>query len=109
MARAEKRKVGDPFEEKTEQGPQISKEQFDKILDYVKKGQEEGAKLEYGGKQIGESDASLDPCLVADSPTPLHYAAVHYLATNTLHASSAPPFSCWAKLPSAHSCHWHIS
>jgi acyl-CoA reductase-like NAD-dependent aldehyde dehydrogenase len=60
VARAEKRKVGDPFDEKTEQGPQISKEQFDKILDYVKKGQEEGAKLEYGGKQIGESDASLD-------------------------------------------------
>ena len=59
MARAEKRKVGDPFDEKTEQGPQISKDQFDKILDYVKKGQEEGAKLEYGGKQIGNSDASL--------------------------------------------------
>ena len=53
-ARAEKKKVGDPFDESTEQGPQISKGQFDKILDYVKKGQEEGAKLEYGGKQIGE-------------------------------------------------------
>ena len=46
--------MGDPFDEQTEQGPQISKGQFDKILDYVKKGQEEGAKLEYGGKQIGE-------------------------------------------------------
>ncbi len=53
-ARAENKKVGDPFDESTEQGPQISKGQFDKILDYVKKGQEEGAKLEYGGKQIGE-------------------------------------------------------
>ena len=53
-ARAEKKVVGDPFDEQTEQGPQISKGQFDKILDYVKKGQEEGAKLEYGGKQIGE-------------------------------------------------------
>ena len=53
-ASAENKKVGDPFDEETEQGPQISKGQFDKILDYVKKGQEEGAKLEYGGKQIGE-------------------------------------------------------
>ena len=84
MARAEKRKVGDPFDESTEQGPQISKAQFDKILDYVEKGQEEGAKLEYGGKQIGESDALLDhwhlplrPCLVADSHTSLHCAAVY--------------------------------
>ncbi len=59
MARAEKRKVGDPFDESTEQGPQISKEQFYKILGYVKKGQEEGAKLEYGGEQIGEFDALL--------------------------------------------------
>ena len=42
VARAEKKKVGDPFDESTEQGPQISKGQFDKILDYVKKGQEEG-------------------------------------------------------------------
>lgn len=41
-ARAEKRAVGDPFDESTEQGPQISKGQFDKILDYIKKGQEEG-------------------------------------------------------------------
>ena len=42
-ARAEKRNVGDPFDESTEQGPQISKGQFDKILGYIKKGQEEGA------------------------------------------------------------------
>ena len=34
--------MGDPFDESTEQGPQISKGQFDKILDYIKKGQEEG-------------------------------------------------------------------
>ena len=44
-ARAEKRNVGDPFDESTEQGPQISKGQFDKILDYIKKGEEEGMPL----------------------------------------------------------------
>ena len=42
VARAEKKKVGDPFDESTEQGPQISRGQFEKILDYVKKGEEEG-------------------------------------------------------------------
>lgn len=32
---------------------QVSKQQFEKILEYIQKGQEEGAKLEYGGKRIG--------------------------------------------------------
>ncbi len=32
---------------------QVSKEQFEKILSYIDKGQQEGAKLEYGGKRIG--------------------------------------------------------
>jgi len=34
------RVVGDPFSEKTEQGPQIDKEQFDKIMNYIKIGKE---------------------------------------------------------------------
>ena len=31
----------------------MSKEQFEKILGYIKAGQDEGANLEYGGKRIG--------------------------------------------------------
>ncbi|CAK0737882.1 Aldehyde dehydrogenase 2 member B4, mitochondrial [Coccomyxa viridis] len=65
-ARAENKKVGDPFDESTEQGPQISKGQFDKILDYVKKGQEEGAKLEYGGKQIGDKGYYIAPTVFSN-------------------------------------------
>ncbi|CAL5223994.1 g6609 [Coccomyxa viridis] len=65
-ARAEKRNVGDPFDESTEQGPQISKGQFDKILDYIKKGQEEGAKLEYGGKQIGDKGYYIAPTVFSN-------------------------------------------
>lgn len=64
MARAEKKVVGDPFEDGTEQGPQISKGQFDKIMDYVKKGQEEGATLAYGGKQIGGQPHPTHLCLL---------------------------------------------
>ncbi|KAH8388972.1 hypothetical protein KR215_009094 [Drosophila sulfurigaster] len=49
--RAKKRVVGNPFEEKTEQGPQISEEQMEKILCLIKSGKEEGAKLVAGGER----------------------------------------------------------
>ena len=45
VERANKRTVGNPFDAKNEQGPQVDKEQFDKILGYIEKGQTEGAKL----------------------------------------------------------------
>jgi aldehyde dehydrogenase (NAD+) len=34
-AKAEKRKVGDPWSKESEQGPQVNSEQFDKILELV--------------------------------------------------------------------------
>lgn len=43
-------KVGDPFDESTFQGPQVSKAQFDRVLAYAEVGKQEGAKLELGGK-----------------------------------------------------------
>ncbi|KAH6889191.1 aldehyde dehydrogenase domain-containing protein [Thelonectria olida] len=43
-------KVGDQWAEDTYQGPQVSKLQYDKILEYVEIGQAEGAKLLTGGK-----------------------------------------------------------
>lgn len=42
--------VGDPFEESTFQGPQVTKAQFDRVLSYVDIGKQEGAKLELGGR-----------------------------------------------------------
>jgi aldehyde dehydrogenase (NAD+) len=50
-------KVGDPFEETTFQGPQITKGQYDKILGYVESAKSEGATLTAGGvpyKGVGE-------------------------------------------------------
>jgi aldehyde dehydrogenase (NAD+) len=41
--------VGDPFDERTFQGPQVSKKQYDSILAYGRIGIQEGAKLECGG------------------------------------------------------------
>jgi len=47
---AKKRKLGDPFEDSTQQGPQIDSTQFKKILTLIESGVKEGAKLETGGK-----------------------------------------------------------
>ncbi|EXJ78132.1 aldehyde dehydrogenase (NAD+) [Capronia epimyces CBS 606.96] len=42
-------KIGDPFEDATYQGPQITKAQFDRILSYIESGKHEGATLSMGG------------------------------------------------------------
>jgi aldehyde dehydrogenase (NAD+) len=50
-------KVGDPFDEATFQGPQVTQAQYDRIMSYVQIGKEEGARLEMGGDGDGEDDA----------------------------------------------------
>lgn len=61
--RAKKRKLGDPLDPTTEQGPQVSQEQMDKILGYVDKGQTEGAKLVTGGKRHGPKGFFVEPTI----------------------------------------------
>ncbi|EPS38750.1 hypothetical protein H072_7476 [Dactylellina haptotyla CBS 200.50] len=58
--------VGDPFEEKTFQGPQVSKIQYDKILGYVETGLSEGAKLVLGGKKHGDKGYFIQPTVFAN-------------------------------------------
>lgn len=41
--------VGDPNDESTTMGPIISKKQFDQVQNYIEIGENEGAKLHYGG------------------------------------------------------------
>ena len=48
-AAAEKAKPGDPFEEGTRLGPLVSEAQRERVRDYIRKGEEEGAKLVTGG------------------------------------------------------------
>ncbi|KAI1310452.1 aldehyde dehydrogenase [Xylaria venustula] len=43
-------KVGDPFAEDTFQGPQVTREQYERVLGFVESGQSEGATLTTGGK-----------------------------------------------------------
>ena len=49
VARAKIRTVGNPFDPANEQGPQVDKEQFEKILGYIEKGKAEGGNLLAGG------------------------------------------------------------
>jgi aldehyde dehydrogenase (NAD+) len=60
-AKAKQRKLGDPLDSATEQGPQVSQEQMDKILGYVEKGQKQGAKLLTGGKRSGAKGFFVEP------------------------------------------------
>jgi len=42
--------VGDPFNDETFQGPQVTKAQYEKVLGYIESGKSEGATLSTGGK-----------------------------------------------------------
>ncbi len=44
-----KHTIGDPFDSKTFQGPQVSERHQKRILDYIESGKAEGAKVEVGG------------------------------------------------------------
>jgi aldehyde dehydrogenase (NAD+) len=49
-----RRKLGDPLDPTTEQGPQVDQAQFDKIMQYIDLGNKEGARLLTGGKRHGD-------------------------------------------------------
>jgi aldehyde dehydrogenase (NAD+) len=59
--KSKERKLGDPLDPKTEQGPQVSQEQMDKILGYVKLGEKEGAALLTGGRRFGDKGFFVEP------------------------------------------------
>jgi len=61
-----KRKVGNPFEENVAHGPQIDDETFQKILKYIDSGKQQGAKLETGGKCIGNVGYFIEPTVFSN-------------------------------------------
>lgn len=60
-AEVEKLKVGNPFEEGVYQGAQATPDQFETVLDYIKKGSEEGATILTGGNRIGSVGHFVEP------------------------------------------------
>ncbi|MBO0700849.1 MAG: aldehyde dehydrogenase family protein [Zavarzinella sp.] len=64
--KAKARKVGDPFDRATEQGPQVSQEQFDRVMGYIAAGQKDGAKMLTGGKRCGTRGYFIEPTVFTD-------------------------------------------
>jgi aldehyde dehydrogenase (NAD+) len=65
VARAHKRRVGDPLDPTTEQGPQVDRSQFNRVMGYIESGQSDGATLACGGKQIGNRGYFIQPTVFA--------------------------------------------
>jgi aldehyde dehydrogenase (NAD+) len=66
VERAKNRVVGDPFDQNTEQGPQVDQEQFNRVMGYIEAGQREGAQLLYGGNRVGDHGYFIQPTVFAD-------------------------------------------
>lgn len=64
--RASQNKLGDPFAPDTFQGPQVSKLQFDRIMEYINHGKQGGAKVELGGERHGDKGYFIQPTLFTD-------------------------------------------
>ncbi len=58
-----KRRLGDPLDPATEQGPQVDKNQYDKIMKYIDRGVSEGAECVTGGKRHGDKGYFVEPTM----------------------------------------------
>lgn len=61
--RAAANAVGDPFDPKTFQGPQVSQLQYDRIMGYIDEGKKDGATLEVGGGRHGDKGYFIQPTI----------------------------------------------
>ena len=61
VKKAKSQHVGDPFDPETTQGPQVSKEQCDRIMGLIESGKREGATLLTGGRRLGEAGYFVEP------------------------------------------------
>lgn len=67
VAKAKARSVGDPFE-KVDQGPQVDKIQFDRIMNYIDSGKTSGMNLATGGARKGDVGYFIEPTIFTDMP-----------------------------------------
>jgi aldehyde dehydrogenase (NAD+) len=63
---ARSRRVGNPFEKGVQQGPQVDDEMFNKVLSYIEFGKKDGAKLEFGGKKLGNEGFFVEPTVFSN-------------------------------------------
>lgn len=63
---AAKRKLLAPSDANCEQGPQVDKLQFDRVMSYIEAGKTEGARLTTGGSRHGDVGYYIQPTVFAD-------------------------------------------
>ncbi|GJC90149.1 aldehyde dehydrogenase [Colletotrichum liriopes] len=64
--------VGDPFDEATYQGPQITRAQYDRVLEYVRSAKDEGATIALGGAAAPQASGKgffVQPTVFTDVAT----------------------------------------
>ncbi|XP_076149230.1 retinal dehydrogenase 2 [Alosa pseudoharengus] len=66
VERAKRKVVGSPFDPTTEQGPQISEEQRQRIMELIQSGVCEGAKLECGGSVAAGKGFFVEPTVFSN-------------------------------------------
>ncbi|KAG8512997.1 Retinal dehydrogenase 1, partial [Galemys pyrenaicus] len=66
VERAKKYVLGNPLTPGVNQGPQIDKEQYEKILGLIESGKKEGAKLECGGGPWGNKGYFIQPTVFSN-------------------------------------------
>jgi aldehyde dehydrogenase (NAD+) len=66
LARAKSQRLGDPLDPETTQGPQVSEEQFNRIMGYIESGRQEGARLLTGGNRFGDCGYFIEPTIFVD-------------------------------------------
>ncbi|KAF8623356.1 hypothetical protein AX15_006398 [Amanita polypyramis BW_CC] len=61
--RARAIKVGDPFVQGIDQGPQVSQIQYDRIMGYIDSGKSDGATVHLGGARVGKEGYYIEPTI----------------------------------------------
>ncbi|EMS67032.1 Aldehyde dehydrogenase family 2 member C4 [Triticum urartu] len=58
--------VGDPFDPRVNQGPQVDKAQYERVLGFIDHGKREGATVLTGGKPFGQRGYYIEPTVFTD-------------------------------------------
>lgn len=59
-------KLGDPFQKDTYQGPQVSQQQYDRVMNYIESGKQQGATLHLGGTRHEKDGYFINPTIFTD-------------------------------------------
>ncbi|KAL0568354.1 hypothetical protein V5O48_013637 [Marasmius crinis-equi] len=59
--------TGDPFEQSTQHGPQVSQIQFDRVMGYIDSAKQDGATILTGGSRHGNDGFYIQPTIITDT------------------------------------------